>query len=123
MKKGIPLFIFVVIILTDVAYVFYVRRVTGGRSVSAALISSFITLLGAVLVISYTVNKLYIVPLVLGSFVGTYIAVSLDTRVLLRGGYFGGLRKFFHRIRRRRRSHFAKLTRIPKSQNKSSPVL
>lgn len=74
--------IFAVTVLTDIAYVFYIRRISEGNALFAASIGSLITFLGAVIVISYVENKLYIIPLIAGSFIGTFLAIKMDIKIL-----------------------------------------
>lgn len=73
-------FLFFITIAVDIAYVYYVRRTGEGKALSAASTGALITFLAAIMVVSYTEDRLYIVPVVLGSFVGTFIAIKIDTR-------------------------------------------
>ncbi len=74
------LVIFFITIAADIAYVYYVRRIMEGRALHAAATGALISLIGAVMVVSYTANRLYIAPLVFGTLIGTYIAVKFDAK-------------------------------------------
>ena len=64
---------------SDIIWVFYIRRVSQGKALQGAASSAFIVLLGAFVVVSYVKNWLYIIPTLLGAFVGTFIAIKIDT--------------------------------------------
>ena len=68
--------VFVVYILFDILYALYVICVSQQRAFSASLVSSVLYSLGAYGVMNYTHNAHYLVPLGLGAFSGTYIAVK-----------------------------------------------
>jgi uncharacterized membrane protein (DUF485 family) len=69
-------FVFVVYVVFDILYALYVIFVGQKRAVAASVTGAMLYSLGAVGVMSYTHNALYLVPLSLGAFVGTYIAVK-----------------------------------------------
>jgi hypothetical protein len=72
-------FIFISVFLAtmciDALYALYTIRLTERRAIQSALFGTFIHLFTAFTVISYTKNSLYIIPLLMGSFVGTYLVV------------------------------------------------
>lgn len=68
--------VFVVYVVFDILYALYVIFVSQKRPIAASFTGSMLYSLGAVGVMSYTSNVLYIIPLSLGAFVGTYIAVT-----------------------------------------------
>jgi hypothetical protein len=72
--------VFVVYILFDILYALYVICVSQQRAMAASLVSSVLYSLGAYGVMNYTHNALYLIPLGLGAFVGTYIAVKYMSR-------------------------------------------
>ena len=73
--------VFVVYVVFDILYALYVIFVGQKRAIAASFTGSLLYSLGAVGVMSYTHNILYIIPLSLGAFVGTYIAVKyMDNR-------------------------------------------
>lgn len=68
--------VFVVYVVFDILYALYVIFVGQKRALAASVTGAMLYSLGAVGVMSYTHNKLYIIPLSMGAFVGTYIAVK-----------------------------------------------
>jgi hypothetical protein len=68
--------VFIVYVVFDVLYALYVIFVGQKRAFAASITGSMLYSLGAVGVMSYTHNALYLIPLSLGAFVGTYIAVK-----------------------------------------------
>lgn len=68
--------VFVVYILFDILYALYVICVSRQQALAASLVSAVLYSLGAYGVMSYTHNMLYLIPLGLGAFIGTYIAVK-----------------------------------------------
>jgi hypothetical protein len=66
--------------LTDVVWVLYIRRAGEGKAVSAGFLSMLIILFGAYITIEYVGNHWYLLPAVLGAFVGTYLTVVFDKR-------------------------------------------
>lgn len=68
--------VFVVYIFFDILYALYVICVSRRQAVAASAISSVLYSLGAYGVMSYLHNPLYIIPLAIGAFIGTYIAVK-----------------------------------------------
>ena len=72
--------IFVTYVIIDILYAMYVICVSKRQAVNAAFVSSFLYSLGAYGVISYSKNPLYVVPLAVGAFLGTYIVVKYNSR-------------------------------------------
>jgi uncharacterized membrane protein YfcA len=68
--------VFVVYVFFDILYALYVLCVSRRQAVAASLISSVLYSLGAYGVMNYLHNPWYLVPLALGAFIGTYIAVK-----------------------------------------------
>lgn len=68
--------VFVVYVVFDVLYALYVICVSRRQAIAASLISSVLYSLGAFGVMSYLQNAWYLIPLALGAFLGTYIAVK-----------------------------------------------
>ena len=75
---GIAAIVFFAYIFTDGIYAFYSMSVNRQRPFAAATSSSLIHLLLAFGVLSYVQNILYIIPIALGSWVGTYLVVRRD---------------------------------------------
>ena len=67
--------VFIVYVLFDILYALYVICVSQKRALAASFVSSVLYSLGAYGVMNYTHNALYLIPLGLGAFLGTYIAV------------------------------------------------
>lgn len=67
--------VFVVYVFFDILYALYVICVSRRQAVAASAISSLLYSLGAYGVMNYLHNILYLIPLALGAFIGTYVAV------------------------------------------------
>jgi uncharacterized membrane protein YfcA len=67
--------VFVVYVFFDILYALYVICVSRRQAVAASAISSVLYSLGAYGVMNYLHNALYLIPLAIGAFLGTYIAV------------------------------------------------
>ncbi len=63
-------------LVTDALWALYMIKVTTKAPFLAASYGSLIHILTAFTVISYTKNYLYLIPLVVGSFIGTYFTVK-----------------------------------------------
>jgi protein-S-isoprenylcysteine O-methyltransferase Ste14 len=70
------LIIFTVYIVLDGLYAYYTIAVTNKDSFKAATTGSVMHVLLAVGVLSYVQNFLYIIPLAVGSWIGTYFVVK-----------------------------------------------
>jgi hypothetical protein len=68
--------VFLATLVTDALWALYLIKVTERSPVLAASYGSLIHILTAFTVISYTKNSLYLIPLVIGSFIGTYLVVK-----------------------------------------------
>jgi len=68
--------VFVVYVFFDILYALYVLCVSRKKPIAASFTGALLYSLGAVGVMNYTHNIWYLVPLSLGAFVGTYIAVK-----------------------------------------------
>lgn len=68
--------IFLIDLIVAFAWARCVKAVDDEKAMRAALWSSFITLSGAITVISYNYNNLLLIPAVLGAGVGTYLSVK-----------------------------------------------
>ena len=77
MNPWLALAIFVLSIADDILVVYYMRRVVAGRKATASLLSGGITLLISLEVFVYVSNLQYVIPNVIGSTVGTWIALWL----------------------------------------------
>jgi branched-subunit amino acid ABC-type transport system permease component len=72
--------IFLATAVSDILWVFYIRRTSEGKAVSAASFSASIVLLGGLVVLAYVGNMWYLIPAALGAFVGTIITIKFDIR-------------------------------------------
>ncbi len=78
MNFWIALLIFVANIADDILCVLYIRRSASGDAISAAILSGILTAIVAFSVVSYVKNKKYLIPAILGSMIGTYLAILWD---------------------------------------------
>ena len=74
----IALGIFVAYVVVDAMYAYYTLQVTKRRPYSAATVGALMHFLLALGVLSYVHNFLYIIPLALGSWVGTFLVVKRE---------------------------------------------
>lgn len=72
--------VFLLTIIVDIFWGFYIRRTGQGKAIQAAIFGSAITFFGAFIVINYVKNMLYLIAAVLGSFVGTWLTVRYDAK-------------------------------------------
>jgi hypothetical protein len=68
--------VFVVYVFFDILYALYVICVSRQQALSASAISAVLYSLGAYGVMNYLHNPWYLIPLAIGAFIGTYIAVK-----------------------------------------------
>lgn len=73
---GVALVVFLTYVLIDILYAFYVIYVGKRDALKAALSSSALYSLAAYGVITYSRNIVYVIPLALGAFLGTYLVVK-----------------------------------------------
>ncbi len=76
MSPAIFFLVLVATLVTDALWALYMIKVTAKAPFLAASYGSLIHILTAFTVISYTKNYLYLIPLVIGSFIGTYLTVK-----------------------------------------------
>jgi hypothetical protein len=70
--------VFIAYFVVDALYAYYTLSVTRHQAGRAATAGSAMYFLMAFGVINYTQNYLYVVPLVLGSWLGTYVIVKYE---------------------------------------------
>ncbi len=70
------LIVFVAYMVVDGMYAYYTLAVAEKQAFRSATVGSLMHLLIAVGVLSYVQNYLYIVPLAIGSWIGTYLVVK-----------------------------------------------
>ncbi len=66
--------------LIDAMYAYYTVVVIKKRPLMSANVSAIMHFLLAFGVLSYTQNYLYVVPIAIGSWIGTYLVVRYDLR-------------------------------------------
>lgn len=72
------LLVFAVTTLSDVFWAIYIRRVSERKMLAAASISSLIVLFAGFAAIEYVGNNWYLIPAMLGAFVGTFFTLKID---------------------------------------------
>jgi hypothetical protein len=76
----IALTVFVAYVLVDAMYAYYTIAVTQRRPIASASVGAMMHFFIAFGVLNYVQNYLYIIPLALGSWVGTYLVVEHDRK-------------------------------------------
>jgi hypothetical protein len=77
----LALAIFICSVADDVLVVFYYRRVNvNNKKLQASLLSGSLTAMVSFAVIFYTTDWRYVIPNVLGSMIGTPLAIWIDSR-------------------------------------------
>lgn len=74
----IALIVLVVYVLIDGMYALYTQSITKKKPVTAASVGALMHFLIAFGVLNYVQNFLYVIPLAIGSWVGTYFVVARD---------------------------------------------
>ncbi len=67
--------------VVDICWTLYLIKVQERRSVAAGIYATLIYLLGALVVTIYVTDKSLIIPALIGSFLGTFVAVEYKKRV------------------------------------------
>ena len=73
MKRGVA--VFLAVALTDSLWTGWIRAASDGSALPAASYSALIVLVGAFVTCSYVKDRIYLIPAVLGAFVGTWLSV------------------------------------------------
>ncbi len=81
---GLAIVIFVAYVIVDGMYAHYTLQVTKKKQYSAATTGALMHFLIAFGVLSYVQNYLYIIPLALGSWLGTFIVVKREQNSTIR---------------------------------------
>ncbi len=76
----IVLGLFIASIALDAVYAAYTVAIIKSQPGRAATFSLLTYILSAVGVVSYVDNKIYLIPLAAGAFVGTYIVIEFEAR-------------------------------------------
>lgn len=72
--------LFVVSIALDAVYAAYTVAIIKSKAAQAATFSLLTYIFGAIGVVSYVENKIYLIPLASGAFIGTYLVVAIEAR-------------------------------------------
>lgn len=85
-----PIFFFVTLCWTiiDGLYIRWMYLVTKQDALKSAMVGVWLALLSALSVIGYTSNPLYIIGVMIGSFLGTYVEVAREKSGLTWKGLF-----------------------------------
>lgn len=78
------LFVFFAYVIADMLYARYTLAIMKLQSVPAATTGAVMYFLLATGILSYTTNPLYLIPLILGSWVGTFLTVEKERRKVLK---------------------------------------
>ncbi len=73
---SIAVLVFLSYIFIDGLYAYYTLAVVGKKPIKSAFVGSLMHFIIAFGVINYVKNYLYVIPLAIGSFIGTYIVVK-----------------------------------------------
>lgn len=79
MDPWITFAIFAAYFITDMLYACYVRWVSNGSAVKAAFCTVAISLLMSMGIMQCIDNPLYLIPLSMGAWLGTYVAIKFKT--------------------------------------------
>lgn len=72
--------VFFAAVIGDILWTAYITRSADRKKHAAAFYSSILWVSGAAVVLSYNQNIWYIIPGVVGSYVGTYLLLTYDER-------------------------------------------
>lgn len=77
---GVAVIVLIAYLLVDAMYAYYTIMVTKKRPLAAASVGALMHFFIAFGILNYVQNYLYIVPLAIGSFIGTYVVVRYDLK-------------------------------------------
>lgn len=72
--------IFAIDVIVSYGWAKSIKAISDDKPIKAALWAGFITLSGAITIISYNKNNWLLIPAILGSGVGTYLSVRFNRR-------------------------------------------
>ncbi len=72
--------VFLATTVSDIIWVFYIRRTSSGKALSAAFSSSILILVGGLVIVAYVGNQWYLIPAAMGAFLGTILTIKFDSR-------------------------------------------
>lgn len=76
----IAIAVFLAYLLIDAMYAYYTLAITKRRPVAAATAGSLMYVLIAFGILNFVQNYLYVVPMIIGSWIGTYVVVKRDMK-------------------------------------------
>jgi len=74
------LLVFVLMFTCDVIWALYFRFVNNKKALPASICGVLLYLFGSAVTIKWVENSIYLIPAVLGAFLGTYITVTVMKR-------------------------------------------
>lgn len=74
---NIAIVIFITYFILDMFYAYYILCIESRKNLMSSFMAGMITSLSAFGIVSFSKNMLYIVPLFLGAFAGTYCTMKL----------------------------------------------
>jgi len=76
-NTSIAILIFTTYFILDMFYAYYILCIESRQGLMSSFMAGMITSLSAFGVVSFSQNMLYVVPLFLGAFTGTYFTMKL----------------------------------------------
>ena len=76
-NTSIAILIFTTYFILDMFYAYYILCIESRQNLMSSFMAGMITSLSAFGVVSFSQNMLYVVPLFLGAFAGTYFTMKL----------------------------------------------
>ena len=73
----IAVLIFITYFILDMFYAYYILCIESRQNLMSSLMAGMITSLSAFGVVSFSKNMIYVIPLFLGAFTGTYCTMKL----------------------------------------------
>jgi len=70
--------VFFAAVVGDILWTAYITRAASKKKYAASLYSSLLWLSGAIVILSYNKNLIYIIPGILGSYFGTWLLMTYD---------------------------------------------
>jgi hypothetical protein len=74
---SVAILIFITYFILDMFYAYYILCIESRKNLMSSFMAGMITSLSAFGVVSFSQNMLYVVPLFLGAFAGTYFTMKL----------------------------------------------
>jgi hypothetical protein len=74
---NIALFIFITYFILDMFYAYYILCIESRQNLMSSFMAGMITSLSAFGVVSFSKNMIYVIPLFLGAFAGTFVTMKI----------------------------------------------